>query len=99
MKLWAATEARSLGRGGVNAVAKAAGLSRTTVHAGLSEIKAAQKAAGKRCGKALTAPVPTQRMRAIGGGRKGVTDLDESLLADLDALVEPTSREIGRAHV
>ena len=39
LRLWAATEARSLGRGGVTLVAKATGLSRTTIHAGLSELK------------------------------------------------------------
>jgi hypothetical protein len=31
LRLWAAVEARSLGRGGVSAVAKAIGMSRTTV--------------------------------------------------------------------
>jgi len=40
LSLWAATEARSLGRGGVRLVAKATGLSRTTIHAGLSELNA-----------------------------------------------------------
>jgi len=39
LRVWAATEARGLGRGGVSAVAKATGLSRTTIHAGLTELK------------------------------------------------------------
>jgi putative transposase len=38
LRLWAAVEARSLGRGGVSLVARAVGLSRTTIHAGLAEI-------------------------------------------------------------
>ena len=38
LRIWAATEARSLGRGGVSAVAKAIGMSRTTIHAGLAEL-------------------------------------------------------------
>ncbi|MGH8538435.1 MAG: hypothetical protein ACREXM_18810, partial [Gammaproteobacteria bacterium] len=38
LRLWVATEARSLGRGGVSVVAKAAGVSRTTVYAGLAEL-------------------------------------------------------------
>ena len=38
LRLWAAAEARSLGRGGVSVVAKAAGMSRTTVYAGLAEL-------------------------------------------------------------
>ena len=36
LRLWVAAEARSLGRGGVSVVAKAAGVSQTTV--GLSEL-------------------------------------------------------------
>ena len=39
LRLWAAAEARSLGRGGVSAVARAIGMSRTTIHAGLAELK------------------------------------------------------------
>ena len=90
LRLWVAAEARSLGRGGVSVVAKAAGVSRTTVYAGLAEIEAASKAASKR-----SKPLPfvqAKRIRSPGGGRKKLVDLDESLLADLDALVEPTSR-------
>jgi hypothetical protein len=93
LRLWAGAEARSLGRGGVSVVAKVAGLSRTTVYAGLAEIEAAAKGKSRR--KATTQPqaaVGPKRIRAPGGGRKRLVDLDASLLADLDALVEPTSR-------
>jgi transposase len=83
LRMWAATEARSLGRGGVSAVAKAIGMSRTTIHAGLAELKAAAPE-GKREARA--------RIRAAGGGRKKLTVKDANLLRDLDALVEPTSR-------
>src|SRR5713226_2961142 len=97
LRLWAAAEARSLGRGGVSVVAKVAGLSRTTVYAGLAEIESAVKAKGKGRSKAATQPLATaaaayKRVRAPGGGRKRLVDIDASLLADLDALVEPTSR-------
>ena len=85
LRLWAATEARSLGRGGVSLVAKAIGMSRTTVHAGLAELKAEESAA-THAGDARL------RSRAIGGGRKRLADKDASLLHDLDALVEPASR-------
>jgi hypothetical protein len=95
LRLWAAAEARSLGRGGVSVVAKVSGLSRTTVYAGLAEIEAAGKAKGKRV-KGTAQPVAAatehKRVRAPGGGRKRLVDIDASLLADLDALVEPTSR-------
>ena len=36
---WAACEAKSLGRGGIAAVARATGLSRTTIQAGLAELR------------------------------------------------------------
>ena len=93
LRLWAGAEARSLGRGGVSVVAKVAGLSRTTVYAGLAEIEAAAKGKGRRKATAqLLAAAGPKRIRAPGGGRKRLVDLDASLLADLDALVEPTSR-------
>ena len=38
LRLWAAVEARTLGRGGVSAVAKAIGMSRTAIQAGLEEL-------------------------------------------------------------
>jgi hypothetical protein len=94
LRLWAAAEARGLGRGGVSVVAKVAGLSRTTVYAGLAEIEAAGKVKRKRS-KTAAQPVVVsahKRVRAPGGGRKRLVDIDASLLADLDALVEPTSR-------
>lgn len=85
LRIWAAAEARSLGHGGVSAVAKASGLSRTTIHAGLAELKA------------MPSSFPSleisgcRRVRATGGGRKRLIDKDEQLLRDLDTLVEPAS--------
>ena len=73
-------------------MAKAAGVLRSTVYAGLSEIEAENKPASKRSKAAVAPLAQPRRVRAPGGGRKRLTDLDESLLADLDALVEPTSR-------
>ena len=92
LRLWVAVEARSLGRGGVSLVAKAAGVSRTTVYAGLAEIEAASKASKKRSAKLPSLATPTRRIRAAGAGRKKLIDLDPGLLDALDALVEPTSR-------
>ena len=86
LRLWAATEARSLGRGGVSVVAKAAGISRTTVYAGLAELDA-----GSARGRELPAGT-SKRIRAPGGGRKTLVSTDATLLGDLDALVEPTTR-------
>ena len=86
MRLWAAAEARSLGHGGVSAVADVSGLSRTTIHAGLRELQQ-HKAARKS-----VAVAPGQRVRSPGGGRKRLTHTDATLLRDLEALVEQTSR-------
>jgi hypothetical protein len=82
LRLWAAVEARSLGRGGVTTVAEASGLSRTTIYAGLRELEVAP-------GKPASAG---GRIRAPGGGRKRLADKDPTLLRDLDALVEPSTR-------
>lgn len=81
-RLWAVTEAKALGHGGQTLVAKATGLSRRTIYQGLREIT-------HLSGGHQTA---TQRVRSTGGGRKALTDHDPTLLADLEALVEPTSR-------
>jgi hypothetical protein len=84
LRLWAAAEARSLGWGGVSLVAKATGLSRTTIHAGLAELKESAPSEIER--------TPQKRIRVIGGGRKKLIDKDASLLSDLDALVDPATR-------
>ena len=91
LRLWAAVEARALGRGGVSMVAKAIGMSRTTIYAGLEELEAPQvrpastpSSSGDSAGK--------RRIRAKGGGRKKLSDKDATLVGDLDALVEPTAR-------
>ena len=91
LRLWAAVEARALGRGGVSMVAKAIGMSRTTIYAGLEELEAPKvrsastpSSSGDGSGK--------RRIRAKGGGRKKLSDKDATLLRDLDALVEPTAR-------
>jgi len=82
-RVWAATEALTLGRGGVSAVASATGLSRATIHTAMGELKAA----------AATAPnEKAPRVRRRGGGRKRLTTTDLTLLNDLESLVEPVTR-------
>jgi hypothetical protein len=82
-RLWAATEARSLGRGGVAAVIAATGMSSATVHKGLRELDAAA------AGGVVLAP---ERIRKPGGGRKRARDEQRGLAAALARLVEPTAR-------
>jgi len=77
-RLWAATEAMALGHGGIATVAQATGLSRPTISRGLKELKRG-------------AAVEPQRTRRPGGGRKPNVEKNPALLADLDALVEPTT--------
>jgi hypothetical protein len=79
---WAAAEARELGWGGVSAVAAATGLSRTTIVAGLREL---DLPARQREAEAV-------RVRRPGGGRKPLTESDPTLLAALEALIEPATR-------
>jgi transposase len=85
LRRWAAVEARTLGHGGVSAVAKASGLSRTTIYAGLRELEAPAPRTEVRAGGGV-------HIRAKGGGRKKLTVKDPTLLSDLDALVEPSTR-------
>jgi hypothetical protein len=80
---WAATEALAIGRGGISVVARATGLSRKTIRAGIREI---QQDAG------ITAVAQTVRMRRPGAGRKRRAAEDPTLLEDLETLVEPTTR-------
>jgi predicted fused transcriptional regulator/phosphomethylpyrimidine kinase len=82
-RLWAAAEARSLGRGGIAAVMAATGMSSATVAKGLGELDGAKSA-----GVAL----PPGRIRQPGGGRKRVRETQPGLPAALARLVEPTAR-------
>lgn len=56
-RLWCANEALALGRGGVTAVSKATGISRTTITTGIQELTGKKEA-------------PRERMRRSGGVRK-----------------------------
>jgi hypothetical protein len=83
-RLWAASEAQALGRGGISRVAAATGISRRTLAAGLRELQTGEPGS--------PAPLPRGRIRRTGGGRKPLTEIDPTLVQDLEALVEPTSR-------
>jgi transposase len=83
LRVCAAAEALGLGRGGVSQVAKACGVSRTTVHAGIEELKK-----GRPKGPA----VGKQRVRRPGGGRRRLTNSDPTLMPDLERLVDPVTR-------
>jgi hypothetical protein len=83
-RLWAAAEARSLGRGGVSAVAAATGIARDTVRIGIRELSEPPADPEPES--------PPARVRSPGAGRKPRTSTDPSLLGDLQSLVESTTR-------
>jgi len=77
-RLVMAGEARSLGHGGIAAVAVATGASRSRISLGVTELEAGE--------------APLGRARRAGGGRKSLTQTDRGLVDALLALVEPTRR-------
>jgi hypothetical protein len=83
-RLFVANEALAFGYGGIVAAARATGMARSVIGAGIAEIRAIE---------AGTAPslAPT-RSRRVGGGRKSATEKDPTLLPDLKALIESTTR-------
>ena len=76
---WAAVEARSLGRGGIAAVAEAIGMSDRTIRTGIQELES---------GEALS----PDRQRRPGGGRKARAQEQPKLTAALEKMISPTTR-------
>ena len=83
-RMWAAVEARAMGRGGMSRVAEATGLSRVTIRAGLQELALADHGSGPQA--------PPARLRRRGGGRKPLSLHDPHLLHVLETLVDPVTR-------
>ena len=78
-RLVAAAESQAIGKGGISFVSKATGISRPVIRQGIAELK----------DPASLAP---GRIRREGGGRKKAVDKDASLKADLEHLLESTTR-------
>jgi hypothetical protein len=76
---WAAAEARSLGRGGISAVAMATGISDRTVRNGIKELDNPDSLA-------------PHRQRKPGAGRRAREVEDPGLVIALETLMEPISR-------
>jgi hypothetical protein len=79
---WAAVEARDIGWGGISLVARATGLSRPTIMAGLDELEQSSKCR----------TIAAARIRCPGGGRPSVTQSDPGLLEVLERLIDPATR-------
>ncbi len=78
-RLLAAAEAVALGWGGIRRVARATGMSPRVIGAGVVELRSSD-------------PLPVERVRRPGGGRKRRVDTDPTLVADLERLVDPATR-------
>ncbi len=79
-RLFAATEARAFGWGGIGRVSEITGIARSTIGRGLMELD------GKM------APAEAGRVRRRGGGRKPETEKQPGLLNALGDLVAPATR-------
>jgi len=77
-RVFAASEARAAGRGGLAAVSSITGLARSTIGRGVKDLEAE--------------PLPRGRVRREGGGPRPLSARDPTLLADLERLVEPATR-------
>ncbi len=75
-RLFAASEARAAGRGGIAAVSSITGVARSTIGRGLKDLD----------------DPPPGKVRRPGAGARTLTDNDPTLLADLKRLVEPVTR-------
>ena len=78
-RLWAASEARAAGRGGIAATSRATGISVPTIRKGIAELESGER-------------LDAGRVRKPGGGRRSLTELDPTLLEDLERLVEADRR-------
>lgn len=76
-RLWAATEAKAIGHGGVTLVARATGIARSTIWYGLKDLESSET-------------LEPGRVRRPGAGRKSLAEKDPTLLKDLRRLVEPS---------
>lgn len=77
-RLVAASDAQALGYGGISRVARATGMSRTTIYQGLAGLDQGE--------------LSPDRTRRKGGGRKKIRDQDPSILSLLQTMVDPSSR-------
>jgi hypothetical protein len=76
-RLFAASEVRAAGWGGLAAVSDVTGLARSTIGRGLKDLD--------------TPPLAPGQVRRDGGGPRQLTDRDPTLLQDLKRIVEPAT--------
>ena len=84
-RLWAASEALALGRGGVSAVTEATGILHKRIIAGKRDLEELQEAPPVR-------EAGEQRVRRPGGGRKPVEYHHPDVVQALERLISPATR-------
>lgn len=82
-RLYLASEAQSLGRGGKQRVARLASVSRVRINKGITELSSGNK--GENVEK-------KQKIRKPGGGRKQHKESQDGLLEALEAIINPHTR-------
>jgi hypothetical protein len=87
LRLWAAAEAEMAGWGGISLLAKITGLSRTTIHQGLEELRSARSSK-----KSPLDNDKVERVRKPGGGRKSIEITQHGIKEALEKIVEPVTR-------
>jgi transposase len=87
-RVYLGSEARALGRGGITLVARAAGVSETTVAAGVSEIESGE-----------LEELPPGRSRRPGAGRKKAEETQPGLRESLKGLAEAATRGDPMAEI
>lgn len=86
-RVWCATEARAIGKGGVALVHAATGVSRPTIYAGIKELESNRGRPKKRQRRKID---QNTRVRKKGGGAKSKVTTMTGILPALEALIEPT---------
>ncbi len=81
-RMWAATEARTIGRGGVAAVHRATGIAKSTIYRGLVDLDSGTAESLAYQG----------RCRRQGAGRKPLAEHQPGLREALDQLIDPQTR-------
>ena len=78
-RLWAASEASAISKGGIAIVCQATGIAKTTIYRGIAELQSGKTA-------------PVGKIRKNGGGRKKLENIHIDLLSKIENLVSPETR-------
>jgi hypothetical protein len=83
-RLWAASEAKSAGWGGISLVSEATGLAHTTIRRGVHDLDGLTTSPEKILG--------SHKIRRAGAGRKNLVETNPRICEALESLIEPDTR-------